>query len=71
MAAHIALGETVIFGIKLGRRGPGHVQRIELRRHVSADAIISDELMNPLLKNRVRRFFSGRAISTQLRLTHN
>src|SRR5262245_36383595 len=62
-AVHIGLGQAVKLQVEFRRRRARNSQRIDLRCHVAADAIISDKLIDAFLDKRSRRFFCDGAIT--------
>src|SRR5262249_39410014 len=61
-AIHIGFRQTVKIEIELWRCCAWNSQRIELSGHMSANTIISNELVNTFLKNRSCGFFCNSAI---------
>src|SRR5439155_16746667 len=59
---HIGFGQTVELQIQFRGSSAGNSQRVQLRRHVAADAIISNQLIDTFLQNRSRCFFRKDAI---------
>src|SRR4030095_530849 len=66
-AVHIGFRQIVKIKIELGRCCAWNSQRIELRGHMSAHTIISNELVDTFLKNRSRGFFNNSAIPSGCR----
>src|SRR5215467_14187582 len=67
-AIHFGLRQTVKIEIELGRCCAGNSQGIELRGHMSANTIISNELVDTFLKNRSCGFFCNSTIPTCRRI---
>src|SRR5215475_5279276 len=70
-AVHVSFRQTVKVEIELRRCCSGNSQRIELRRHMSANTIISNELVDPFLENRSRGFFGNSAVPSCFRWIEN
>ena len=49
---HVVVRQVVIFRIEFGDRWHGHPERVDLRAHVTADAVRANELVHAILPDR-------------------
>jgi hypothetical protein len=63
-AIRIGLAQAIKLGMQLGRHRARNSQRIELRRHVAADAVVSNQLVDTFLEQRRCRLFGDGAVTT-------